>query len=84
MDAVLILFGDPIGPVKPDPITKFLIPSWSDSMKTMSDTGFLNHIVKYPTDEMNDEMVDLLVPYFKNKLYTFEAAESACGNVAGL
>lgn len=84
MDAVLILFGDPIGAVKPDPTTKFLIPSWSDSMKTMSDTGFLNHIVKYPTDQMTDEMVDLLVPYFKNKLYTFEAAEAACGNVAGL
>lgn len=84
MDAVLILFGDPIGVVKPDPATKFLIPSWSESMKTMSDTGFLNHIVKYPTDEMTDEIVDLLVPYFKNKLYTFEAAEAACGNVAGL
>ncbi|KAG4073254.1 hypothetical protein HA402_008600 [Bradysia odoriphaga] len=84
MDAVLILFGDPIGQVKPDPATKFLIPSWSDSMKTMSDTGFLNHIVKYPTDQMTDEMVDLLVPYFNNKLYTFEAAEAACGNVAGL
>lgn len=84
MDAVLILFGDPISTVKPDAATKFLIPSWSDSMKTMSDTGFLNHIVKYPTDEMTDEMVDLLVPYFNNKLYTFEAAESACGNVAGL
>lgn len=84
MDAVLILFGDPMSTVKPDPATKFLIPSWSDSMKTMSDTGFLNHIVKYPTDEMTDEMVDLLVPYFNNKLYTFEAAEAACGNVAGL
>lgn len=84
MDAVLILFGDHMSPVKPDPATKFLTPSWSDSMKTMSDTSFLTHIIKYPTDQMTDEMMDLLVPYFRNSLYTFEAAQVACGNVAGL
>lgn len=50
----------------------------------MADTRFLNNLQNYPKDTINAEMIDLLLPYFTNPIYTFEAAKTACGNVAGL
>lgn len=64
MDAVLILFGKRLEYVKPDPEKVFLVPSWAESLKVMSDTRFLAKIVAYPKDTINAEMIDLLVPYF--------------------
>ncbi|XP_039952580.1 dynein heavy chain 8, axonemal [Bactrocera tryoni] len=84
MDAVCILFRKKVKPIKADLEKNFLQSSWEESLKVMSDTSFLKKIVEYPTDIINAEMVDLLVPYFNYNLYTFEAAKVACGNVAGL
>ncbi|KAI8124809.1 axonemal, Dynein heavy chain 8 [Lucilia cuprina] len=84
MDCVCILFRKRIKPVKPDMEKQFLQSSWEESLKVMSDTSFLRKIVEYPTDVINAEMVDLMLPYFNYSLYTFEAAKVACGNVAGL
>lgn len=50
----------------------------------MADTRFLFNLQNYPKDTINAEIVDLLVPYFSYPQYTFEAAKTACGNVAGL
>lgn len=50
----------------------------------MADTQFLRKLQEYPKDTINAEIIDLLVPYFNFPLYTFEAAKTACGNVAGL
>lgn len=50
----------------------------------MADTRFLFNLQNYPKDTINAETIDLLVPYFRYSLYTFENAKSACGNVAGL
>ncbi|XP_055849438.1 dynein axonemal heavy chain 8 [Episyrphus balteatus] len=84
MDAVCILFRRRLKLVSPDPEKRFLVSSWEESLKVMADTGFLRKIVEYPTDLINAEMVDLLIPYFDYSLYTFDAAKAACGNVAGL
>uniref|UniRef100_A0A1A9WR67 AAA+ ATPase domain-containing protein n=1 Tax=Glossina brevipalpis TaxID=37001 RepID=A0A1A9WR67_9MUSC len=84
MDCVCILFRKRIKPVKPDFEKNFIQSSWEESLKVMSDTAFLKKIVEYPTDLINAEMVDLMLPYFNYSLYTFEAAKVACGNVAGL
>ncbi|XP_052872308.1 dynein axonemal heavy chain 8 [Anopheles cruzii] len=84
MDVVLILFRRRLAPVKPDDERQFMFASWDQSLKVMSDTGFLGKIVRYPADLINAETVDLMVPYFRYPLYTFEAAKAACGNVAGL
>lgn len=50
----------------------------------MSETRFLQNLQGYPKDTINGEILDLLMPYFTNVLYTFENAKTACGNVAGL
>lgn len=50
----------------------------------MADTQFLKKLQDYPKDTINAEIVDLLVPYFSFPQYTYEAAKTACGNVAGL
>lgn len=67
MDAVCILFRKKLKPIKPDFEKQFLQSSWEESLKVMSDTSFLRKIVDYPTDIINAEMVDLLVPYFNYK-----------------
>uniref|UniRef100_A0A6P7GBN3 Dynein heavy chain 8, axonemal-like n=1 Tax=Diabrotica virgifera virgifera TaxID=50390 RepID=A0A6P7GBN3_DIAVI len=84
MDAVLIYFKRKLEPVKPDPERNFLVPSWSESLKVMAEANFLKRLQDYPKDTINAEIVDLLTPYFSYPIYTFEAAKTACGNVAGL
>ncbi|CAG9764101.1 unnamed protein product [Ceutorhynchus assimilis] len=84
MDAVLIYFKRKMEPTKPDYEKNFLVPSWADSLKVMADTSFLRRLQEYPKDTINAETVDLLQPYLTHPLYTYEAAKTACGNVAGL
>lgn len=84
MDVVLILFRKKVDTVRTDQERKFLVASYSEALKVMSDSGFLNKIMKYPKDLINAEIIDLMVPYLRYQLYTFEAAKTACGNVAGL
>ncbi|XP_032289207.2 dynein axonemal heavy chain 8 [Drosophila virilis] len=84
MDCVCILFRRQIKPIRPDTEKTFIQSSWDESLKVMSDTSFLRKIVEYPTDLINAEMVDMMIPYFQYPQYTFEAAKVACGNVAGL
>ncbi|KAL1516507.1 hypothetical protein ABEB36_000416 [Hypothenemus hampei] len=84
MDAVLLYFKRKIEPTKPDFEKNFLIPSWNESLKVTADTNFLKRLQDYPKDSINAEMIDLLIPYLTHPLYTYEAAKTACGNVAGL
>ncbi|KAJ8919734.1 hypothetical protein NQ315_006262 [Exocentrus adspersus] len=84
MDAVCIYFKRKLEPVKADPEKNFLVPAWTESLKVMADTQFLRKLQEYPKDTINAEIIDLLVPYFNFPLYTYEAAKTACGNVAGL
>lgn len=45
---------------------------------------FLKNLWRYPKDEMNAELIDLMTPYLQHELYNYETAKKACGNVAGL
>lgn len=84
MDAVLIYFKRKLEPTKPDPEKTFLVPTWSESLKVMADSAFLRRLQEYPKDSINAEIIDLLQPYLTHPMYTYEAAKTACGNVAGL
>ncbi|XP_008556957.2 dynein axonemal heavy chain 5 [Microplitis demolitor] len=84
MDCVLILFQRKISPVIPDPTNQCPKPSWAESLKMMASTTFLLQLQNYPKDIINNEMVELLEPYFRMEDYNMETARRVCGDVAGL
>ncbi|XP_028415244.1 dynein heavy chain 5, axonemal-like [Dendronephthya gigantea] len=84
MDCVLLLFGKRVDPVTADPERPCVKPSWSESLKLMSQGGFLQTLLTFPKDMINEETVELLAPYLEMEDYTLESAKKVCGDVAGL
>ncbi|CAH8577937.1 unnamed protein product [Schistosoma turkestanicum] len=84
MDCVLLLFQRHLEPYRSDPERPCPKPSWSESLKLMTNTGFLSMLVSFPKDTINGETVELLEPYLNMEDYTLEVGKKACGNVAGL
>jgi len=50
----------------------------------MSSTTFLVQLQNYPKDVINEEIIDLLEPYFRMDDYQMDDAKRVCGDVAGL
>ncbi|KAL3320549.1 Dynein heavy chain 8, axonemal [Cichlidogyrus casuarinus] len=84
MDCVLILFQKRMDPVTPDPERPSPKPCWGEALKLMGNSAFLNGLLNFPKDSINDEMVELMEPYFNMEDFTMEKAKSVCGDVAGL
>lgn len=84
MDCVLLFFQRPLDRVVPDKDGRHCPnPSWAQSLKMM--TGdFLNTVLDFNKDIINEESIELAEPYQHMEDYHFEAAKNVCGNVAGL
>jgi dynein heavy chain, axonemal len=83
MDCVLIMFRLKLHSVILDKDAPSPKPSWSESLKMMSSTTFLLQLQTYPKDCINDEMIELLQPYFDMEDYNMDTAKRVCGDVAG-
>jgi dynein heavy chain len=88
MDAVLLLRQLRMDTVRIDPDflpdQLIMAPSWSSAGSMMNDLKFLAYLQDYPKEQINDETVELLMPYLEMSDFNAVAAKSACGNVAGL
>ncbi|XP_077985364.1 dynein axonemal heavy chain 8-like [Glandiceps talaboti] len=84
MDAVLILCRKKLDVVTQDPEKPSNKPSWSESLKMMSGGGFLQSLLSFPKDTINEEMVELLAPYLEAEDFNIDSAKKVCGDVAGL
>ncbi|CAG0918290.1 unnamed protein product [Notodromas monacha] len=56
----------------------------SKALVFLASTNFLQNLERFPKDTMNDEVVELLEPYFIMDDYNMETALRVCGDVAGL
>jgi dynein heavy chain len=84
MDCVLLLFQRRLNLYASDKDRPGPKPSWGESLKMMSQTGFLQLLQNFPKDSINCETVELMQPYFSMEDYNMETAKRVCGNVAGL
>ncbi|KAK3097645.1 hypothetical protein FSP39_011696 [Pinctada imbricata] len=84
MDCTLLLFQYRVDPVTMDPEKPTIKPSWGEALKLMSASNFLSQLLNFNKDSINEETVELLMPYLNAEDYTLETAQKVCGDVAGL
>ncbi|KDD73473.1 P-loop containing dynein motor region D4 protein, partial [Helicosporidium sp. ATCC 50920] len=85
-DCVLLLRHFPLNPVVWEEFKnqKVLKGSYEEAVKMMGDLTFMQALVNFPKEGINDETVELIQPYFEAPDFNYESAKKASGNVAGL
>ena len=85
-DAVLMLRHFPVDKITYHDVkgSMVILGTYTESVKMMGDMNFLGALMNFPKEQINDETVELLRPYFAAPDFNFESARKASGNVAGL
>ncbi|RYY31741.1 hypothetical protein EON62_06270, partial [archaeon] len=89
-DGVLILFHAPVQRVMAAEMAinkknfEFISPSWAQATIIMGDTRFLSNIVEFAKDNINDETIELLKPYFEMPDFLPKVAKAASQAAEGL
>eukprot|EP01028_Stygiella_incarcerata_P006636 TRINITY_DN270_c0_g1_i1.p1 TRINITY_DN270_c0_g1~~TRINITY_DN270_c0_g1_i1.p1 ORF type:complete len:4523 (-),score=1222.92 TRINITY_DN270_c0_g1_i1:192-13760(-) len=85
-DGVLLLKRLPINPSEVGDLKGRAIikDSFPQALQMMVDQGFLNSLLNYDRDSVDDEIVELCQPYLQMEDWDADKARSASGNVAGL
>ena len=55
--------------------SKVLMGSYEEAVKMMGDMTFLGSLMKFPKEAINDETVELLMPYFSAPDFNFDSAK---------
>ncbi|KIZ06069.1 Dynein gamma chain, flagellar outer arm [Monoraphidium neglectum] len=84
-DCVLLLRYWPINSVSWQDVKGSMViaGSYEVAVKMMGDMTFLTALLNFPKEQINDETVELLQPYFAAPDFNYESARKASGNVAG-
>uniref|UniRef100_A0A061RL16 Flagellar outer dynein arm heavy chain gamma n=1 Tax=Tetraselmis sp. GSL018 TaxID=582737 RepID=A0A061RL16_9CHLO len=85
-DCVLILRHMPVLKVQWIDTKGYMVVlgNYEESVRMMGDPNFLQALLSFPKEQINDETVELLKPYFAAPDFNYESAKKASGNVAGL
>lgn len=85
-DCVLLLRHYPVNPITWHEVkgSKVILGSYEEAVRMMGDLNFLQALLFFPKEAINDETVELLQPYFQAADFNYESARKASGNVAGL
>ena len=75
MDCVLLLFQRRVDSITADKDRPCCTPSWTESLKLMSQAGFLQGLQGFNKDTINEETVELMQPYFDMEDYSLESAK---------
>lgn len=55
--------------------SKVLVGSYEESVKMMGDISFLQSLVRFPKEAINDETTELLQPYFAAPDFNYDSAK---------
>lgn len=58
--------------------TMVICGTYDEAVRMMGDTAFLSALMNFPKEQINDETVELLKPYFIAPDFNFDAAKKVC------
>jgi dynein heavy chain len=60
-----------------------ILGTYPEAVKMMGDMNFLSALVNFPKEQINDETVELLKPYFAAPDFNYDSARKASGGLLG-